>query len=215
MSKALKQLSRVVAACLLTLGLGACEYYNKYRLDGMLEDIRKDDTGAVIDAIKSNPELLKVSTQTGDTILFQSLRYQNDELVEMAIAGGADVNKKNSQGVTPLYFAYNYKIAKALVDAGADPMYSGFEGTPLHWAAKSGYADVALLLIDMGVDVNAESGRGHTALDLAAEKEREQVVDVLLVYDGMTQEFKERPAGDSELSERREKGRYVPPPLDD
>jgi uncharacterized protein len=62
-------------------------------------------------------------------------------------------------------------IARMLIEAGADPdartSGGGFAETPLHWAASSDDADVALVLIDGGADMEIGDGSIGTPLDNA------------------------------------------------
>ncbi len=66
------------------------------------------------------------------------LKLGHDEIVELLIASGADINAKD-----------------------------GKERTPLHFAAEEGESDVAAELMRLGADVNARDIIGRTPLDFA------------------------------------------------
>jgi ankyrin repeat protein len=92
------------------------------------------------------------------------------------VDAGADVNREDSIGWTPLHFAcYNgqHSIAKILIEGGADieaSIKSGWPGwTPLHWACYGNYRSVAKLLIDSGANVSIANAKGETPLHHACE----------------------------------------------
>lgn len=57
--------------------------------------------------------------------------------------------------------------------------------TPLMYACRAGYAEVARELLSLGADVNAISGRGRTALFEAVELDQEDVVELLLLQNNI------------------------------
>ncbi|MDH5327202.1 MAG: ankyrin repeat domain-containing protein [Gammaproteobacteria bacterium] len=148
-------------------------------LKSILSDIKEGKVQFVMSAIENSPGLVKEKTDTGNTVLFESLRYGHDDLSKRAIQLGADVNITNSQGVTPLYFSTNKEIAKYLIDNGADKHIKTFEGTPLHWAVKRGDVGLVTLYIQEGLQIDYKSGRGNTALDLAIKRNNEKVANIL------------------------------------
>jgi ankyrin repeat protein len=65
----------------------------------------------------------------------------------------------------PGYWPNGPEIVQILVAAGADPNFGEpGEETPLHWAASSDDAHVALALIDAGADINVPDGSIGTPL---------------------------------------------------
>jgi ankyrin repeat protein len=66
----------------------------------------------------------------------------------------------------PGYFPNGPEVVRLLVDFGADPDIAPEPGdeTPLHWAASSDDAHVAVALIDAGADMNAPDGSIGTPL---------------------------------------------------
>mmetsp|Transcript_9237 Transcript_9237/g.28569 ORF Transcript_9237/g.28569 Transcript_9237/m.28569 type:complete len:379 (-) Transcript_9237:79-1215(-) len=59
--------------------------------------------------------------------------------------------------------------------------YGGeLEYTPLHWAARGGFTDVARFLLQCGADPNLRTDYGYTALHFACKKNYSDVVKLLL-----------------------------------
>jgi uncharacterized protein len=54
--------------------------------------------------------------------------------------------------------------------------------TPLHWCAFSGYDHGVKILIDRGVDINAQDVFGKTALHIASERSKLKVVLLLISH---------------------------------
>jgi ankyrin repeat protein len=113
------------------------------------------------------------------------------EAVPLLLSAGADVNKANRYGVTPLHAASEYhrpEAVKALIKAGADANATtveigsrdaAYRLTPLHMAASSlesveakldfdeaKLMDTVRALVMAGADVNATDSLGRTAADL-------------------------------------------------
>jgi ankyrin repeat protein len=91
--------------------------------------------------------------------------------VRKAIKNGADVNKKDQHGTTPLKLAVGYnknpEVIQVLLDAGADVNAKDkLHVTALMSAAyQNEHPEVLELLLDAGADVKVESGKGMTAWD--------------------------------------------------
>ncbi|XP_022869416.1 potassium channel SKOR-like [Olea europaea var. sylvestris] len=69
---------------------------------------------------------------------------------------------------------------KGLIRAGADPNKKDYDGrSPLHFAASRGFEDVTLFLIQEGVDVNAADNFGNTPLLEAIKSGHDRVASLL------------------------------------
>ena len=100
------------------------------------------------------------------------------------------VDEPGGDGFTPLTLAATYgqtEVARALLDAGADPSTPAQNPTrtaPIHGASGHIHAKTALelveLLIERGANVNAEQAGGFTALHRAAGRGHAAVVKRLL-----------------------------------
>ena len=82
----------------------------------------------------------------------------NIEAVKQAIADGADVNAKRSDGGwTPLHFVATKEIAELLIAAGADVNAKDDRGdTPLNWANRAVRTELTDLLRKHGGKTGAE-----------------------------------------------------------
>jgi ankyrin repeat protein len=109
--------------------------------------------------------------RAGDLAALQRLLGDNPGLAASRL--------KIAKGRTPLhvvtdwpgYFPNGPRIARLLIDAGADVNDRGADSeygeTPLHWAASSDDVDVAAVLIDGGADIEMPNGSIGTPLDNA------------------------------------------------
>lgn len=61
-----------------------------------------------------------VDRYNNNNILFKAVKENNEEVVSYLIKIGVDVNFKNQNGETPLFFVNNEKILNFLLEAGAD-----------------------------------------------------------------------------------------------
>ena len=106
--------------------------------------------------------------------------------VRALLAGGADVNAAQGDGMTALHWAAehgNGQLAEMLLYAGAvvEPVTRIGGYTPLHIAARTGSDAVALMLLDAGADAAAAApGTGTTPLHLAATAGSAPLVAALL-----------------------------------
>lgn len=107
----------------------------------------------------------------------------NIPMMELLVARGADVNRRNELGETALmHAAWRGQVAamRWLIDKGAlvdsPPMHWG----ALHYAAFSGHAEAATLLLEYGADINARSTNGSSVLMMAVYEGHEALAKLLL-----------------------------------
>ena len=119
-----------------------------------------------------------------DTLLHVAAKWGRDDLADLLIAAGADVEARNELDQRPLHVAAQYgrpTVVKLLIARGADAGASSWRAhTPLH-AASCGLGDqstiearieIAKMLLAAGADVNArERGSGFTPLRCATSYE--------------------------------------------
>jgi tetratricopeptide (TPR) repeat protein len=116
------------------------------------------------------------------------LNYDPDPKAEVVVAlrgAGADLNAKDSDGVTPLMGAAQYNsnpdVVTALLKAGVDVNAKDKQGkTPLMHAVLNPNPDAVAALLKGGADVNAKDNSGKTALDYARETNNSEAVAALI-----------------------------------
>ncbi len=100
--------------------------------------------------------------------LEKAVGYGNTKDVRRHLNEGADVNKKNEQGQTPLHIAArngSKNVAEVLIERGGEVDAKDNEGrTPLHLASENGHAPVIDLLITHKAQVNSRDKIGRTPL---------------------------------------------------
>ena len=94
------------------------------------------------------------------TPLQYAIHHNQTQAALLLILLGADVNKCDRRGSTPLHYCAakdNVAVARELLSKGADPAVRDQEtgSTALHIAAHSGNNDIIKVLVQGGADVDA------------------------------------------------------------
>ena len=108
-----------------------------------------------------------------DLLLTQwAVKYGKLNILKLLLKSGANVNKRNSKGATPLYFAVQQNDSEAVkvlldqddieVDLKAEK--DGIGWTPLFRACAEGYLKIVSLLLSKGADVNSPENTGCSEL---------------------------------------------------
>ena len=135
--------------------------------------VEAHDVDALRDELDRFPHLVAAQGTNGNDLLAMSVGDRR--LVELLLERGADPNRGNAHGWTPLHqagYGGNTEMARMLLAAGARPDVSarGDGGTPLVVALFWGHREVAELLAEHGVrprNLRAAAGLGR--LDLIEE----------------------------------------------
>lgn len=150
------------------------------------------DLAKATSLLHADPVLAKTPLPDGTPPLVMALRnyygYDNagKQLVELLLGDGADVNKADRSGTTPLQalLARGSDVggmALLLLDKGADPKALNAEGkNALHLAVEGGDLGTVKLLFSRSVDVNARTRTGDTPLHLAISRQNQDMIDALL-----------------------------------
>jgi ankyrin repeat protein len=132
---------------------------------------------------------VKAKMKTGWTPLMSAACSGTAEVVQLLIDAGSDVNARdgNCGGQTVLIWAARgsreqKKKVQALLKANADPKATSENGwNALIWAAHAGELPCVELFVEQGVDVNADTKDGTTALMAGAgQSDNSSIVPVLL-----------------------------------
>lgn len=118
------------------------------------------------------------------TSLHIATAHDRNDIVEMLLKFGSDVNAKSDGGWMPLHNACEkgfVEIVSILLEAGAEINAKLLNGmAPLHLAAQGGHLDVIqLLLSQMGVKRAPRDTFGFTPFLRAAQNKRKDIVTLL------------------------------------
>jgi truncated hemoglobin YjbI len=142
----------------------------------------------VTDAVERDPSLA-LRRFSGSTLLHFAAGAGSLEVVALLLRHGTDPNLQDRGAHTPLYRVANEcasetgpELVRQLIRAGADPDASAgvTRATPLHMAARRGYATIAAALLDCGAAIDAKDSKGNTPLQRAINCRRNNVAQLLL-----------------------------------
>ncbi len=169
-----------IALALATILFSGCE-------ESIHDAALKGDVKTARRMLDARPQLINSRNKLGKTPLHQSLTGGNDEIIELLIERGSDVNVPDNTGLTPLHIAAWWSVtarAKILIDHGATVNATDkFGDTPLHTAAMHGRGKMCQFLIASGASLNAKNLDGQTSLDLAKREKQDESTRVIAYYD--------------------------------
>ena len=116
----------------------------------------------------------------GNTAIDNAVDRENEEIVEMLIGAGANVNL--------FQYLKRSNLFKFLLDLGADPneiieeddFYDLVEVSIIIIATYHKKEEIVKMLIDAGVDVDFRGNSKYTALMVASMREEEEIVEMLI-----------------------------------
>jgi len=152
---------------------------------GMAEACALGKKDRVRELLKSNRASASEMSADGFPVVGLAAFFGNEEIGEMLIDAGADVNvsSRNAQNVAPIHAAVaarSARLVRKLIEAGADVNRKQEKAvTALHAAAMHGDVEIVRLLIGAGADRKAASTDRKTAADYAREGGHEEVVKLL------------------------------------
>ena len=155
--------------------------------DGDLERVQflldsGENPNAVSQSVNANPKT--PGGTAGDSALRFAVFAGRADIVKALLDGGADVNKANKEGNTPLSASTRHsseEITEILLDAGANPnAVNDGGGTVLVFAAYQGHSKVVKALLDAGANPNVMDIEDWAALMFATDQGHSEVVKALL-----------------------------------
>ena len=112
-----------------------------------------------------------------------AVNANNVNIIHTLVELGADVNKGDDNGLTPVHYAAQENSVDAirvLHELGGDVNEGDDDGdTPVHYAALENSVDVIRVLHELGGDVSKEDDGGRTPLHSAARKNSADAIRVL------------------------------------
>jgi ankyrin repeat protein len=150
---------------------------------------REGDVGEVVRMLDAQPDLLQANEPDDRWPLLGEAAWEGHaEVARVLLARGADVNRANFMGCTPLYTAAvngHEDVVIVLLRAGADigPRGNPAQWTPLSVACFRGHLGVTRLLLRhmRGEGMDDRGGGGYTALWWACNRRHAEICRALLL----------------------------------
>ncbi len=155
---------------------------SKYNSTAMSSAVNYDRPEIVQDLLNfSSTKLLDIDHSRA----FQyACRKNFQDLIEICILHGCDVNGRDYTGNTPLICACasdNLEVVKILLKQGADVNLCNKElSTPLMEATKAENKEIVKLLLKYGARINEKDLEGRTSLMYACDTRQVNIVELLL-----------------------------------
>lgn len=126
----------------------------------------------------------------GRTILFSSIKYSNNELLEILLKfnktniGFSIIDNKDKLGYTALHYAIisnNFEAVKILLKYGSDITTKDYEGyDALQLSLKYNKTDIFIYLLDQISDLEIYTNTKQSLLHLAISYQNIEIIDLLL-----------------------------------
>lgn len=131
--------------------------------------------------------------KNGSTIVYRlslskDLSMEQMNCLNYILIKGADANKENYSGYTPLtaHFSsniFNKELISRLIQNGAEINSPDFDGdTPLHFAVMNNNAEAVDFLLENGANTNVKNKDGTTPLHIAVEEKNYDITSLLLSF---------------------------------
>lgn len=167
--------------------------HNGSGVTALMDAANAGETDAVRLLIKEGADVNATEVSSKTTPLIYAAEKGYNDVVQILIEAGANTNAKTDWGFTPLLAASKYahhEVVKTLLDAGSNALETCQEDaaklTALHLLSDDTVSknnlivETAKLLIDAGVNVNAQNEDKKTALIIASANGHTSLVEFLL-----------------------------------
>ncbi len=147
--------------------------------------IAQGDVEALRQALIAEPDLPTKRYDGNQTLLHKLAWTSHTNLVNLLLLAGANIDAKDSAGMTPLITAILRKqhvMAAYLVERGSDLKLTSPKGRNAFHTAALVQAEPEMLkmLLDRGIDIEATDFTGMTALHMAAQQGDDVLVEFLI-----------------------------------
>jgi len=149
------------------------------------------DVGLVRTLIENGTDVDSVEDGYFKTALHRAAISGHKDVVELLLTKGADANRKDEGGRTPLEYVMDdtiqnhnndVSLMKLLLSAGADVNIKDQQGrTPLHQAVLNNHKEIVELLLAHDADMNIKDQRGWTPLDYARLGKFKDIIELFSV----------------------------------
>ena len=116
---------------------------------------------------------------SGNTALMIASAYGREGCVRLLLASGANVNDTNVSLERPLPSTRHGSASMESFRSSPPFCLQDFGRSALHEAADFGYLAIAKRLLEGGADVTLRDNRGRTAIDIARQQGKSEVVALL------------------------------------
>ena len=150
--------------------------------EALAEACRAKDVDRVRELVRAGVD---VDHGTSNPPLIWAVVRGHDEIFDLLMKAGADVDVRNKHGATALHHAAfiteRVRMAVALLDAGADIDARSPNNFPtaLHKAATEGDAELVAILLDRGARTDIPCPTGMTIVEAARKRHRRAIVAML------------------------------------
>ena len=136
-------------------------------------------------SLLADPSVFNIADNDGDTPLAAAIRLGRQDCAEKLVEGGADLNKPDKNGMTPVHWAAlstDPEIRSIISSADAGLLQKDKHGkTPFHYLLSRGQGDLAApLVVDRKIPGDVSDEEGITLLDLAITNKLTDVAQELV-----------------------------------
>lgn len=158
----------------------------KVNPEDFFKAVKDNDIAKVKDFLSKDPTLVKATTSDflKETALAIAAFDGYKEIVEVLLKNNADPNVYDDMGVAPILGAARTNQAEIIEmllknKANVNILHKTSGETALHYAAEYDSKEACEVLLKNGADKTIKSGAGKTAYEVAKEKKKEKVLDLL------------------------------------
>jgi len=155
---------------------------NIHSQNGIFEIARYGCKEDLQEVLFNNPEVINYKNTSGYTPLILACYNGNIEVATLLAKKVDDINVNSDNGTALMasVFKNDFKIAKMLLDLGANANISDPKGnTALHFATRLNNKEIIKLLMDYGADVNFKDSKGFSPIDYAMQTKNKDILNLL------------------------------------